>query len=94
MIKVRSVLKKAAQRLDLPLDIAAGLPRIEFDGFSQCRLDRHKGILAYEKERIVVSLNIGTVTIEGSGLQVEKMHREALTITGKIARVEFDGSSF
>lgn len=94
MIKMRALLRRAAERLDLPQDVAAGLPRIEFDGFSLCRLDRHKGILAYEKDRIVVSLNIGTITLEGSDLQVQRMHREALTVTGKIKQVSFSGGVY
>ena len=90
-MNIRLILRRAAERLDLPQDIAADLPRIEFDGFSFCRLDRHKGILAYEKNRIVVSLVNGTVTLEGDGLEVQRMHREALTVTGRISQVIFDG---
>ena len=93
MKQLRTILRWAAERLDLPQDIAADLPRIEFDGFSLCRLDRHKGILAYEKDRIVICLVSGTVTLEGENLQVQRMHREALTVTGKIRQVSFDGGA-
>ena len=61
-MKFRGILTKLAERLDLPPDIAAGLPRIELDGFSACSLDRHSGILAYDREHIVIALNIGALT--------------------------------
>ena len=93
MIQIRAFLRRAAERLDLPQDIAAGLPRIEFDGFSLCRLDRHRGILAYDRERIVIALVGGTVTLEGAELEVQRMHREALTVTGTIRQVSFDGGA-
>ena len=62
---MRTMLTRLAGKLDLPTDIAAGLPRIALSGFSEFRLDRHRGILEYSTERIVVALNIGELTVEG-----------------------------
>ena len=84
MNKFKKLLERAAQRLELPVDAAAGVPHLELNGFCECALDCHTGILEYEKERIVVALNIGTVTIEGEGLELRQMHRERLTIIGNI----------
>lgn len=63
---MRTMLTRLAGKLDLPTDIAAGLPRIALNGFSECSLDRHRGILEYSTERIVVALNIGELTVEGA----------------------------
>ena len=90
-MKFRGILTKLAERLDLPPDIAAGLPRIELDGFSACSLDRHSGILAYDRDHIVIALNIGALTIEGRGLELRQMHRERLRVTGTITRMTFGG---
>ena len=86
----RSILKRAAQRLDLPTDIAAGLPAIRLCGFSECSMDCHRAILAYEPDEIVIRLNIGTVTVRGSGLEVCRMHRDQLCIRGAISDLHFD----
>ena len=80
MKKLRSYLAAASMRLGLPMDIAAGLPHLEVNGFRECSVDRHTGIL----ERIVIGLNIGSLTVVGSGLEIRQMHRERLTIIGQI----------
>ena len=72
MKKLRSYLAAASMRLGLPMDIAAGLPHLEVNGFRECSVDRHTGILEYNRERIVIGLNI------------RQMHRERLTIIGQI----------
>ena len=84
MKKLRSYLAAASVRLGLPMDIAAGLPHLEVNGFRECSVDRHTGILEYNRERIVIGLNIGSLTVVGSGLEIRQMHRERLTIIGQI----------
>lgn len=91
MPRGRALLTKAAEKLDLPADIAAGLPHMELNGFRECSLDCHTGILEYEKHEIVVALNIGTVTIQGSGLELRLMQRDCLRVTGNIERILFSG---
>lgn len=90
---MRTMLTRLAGKLDLPTDIAAGLPRITLNGFSECSLDRHRGILEYSTERIVVALNIGELTVEGEKLKLRQMHRERLCITGRIERLSFGGAA-
>ena len=68
MKKLRSYLAAASVRLGLPMDIAAGLPHLEVNGFRECSVDR----------------NIGSLTVVGSGLEIRQMHRERLTIIGQI----------
>lgn len=82
--KLRSYLASASMRLGLPVDIGAGLPHLEVNGFRECSVDRHTGILEYNRERIVIGLLTGSLTVVGSGLEIRQMHRERLTITGKI----------
>ena len=89
MKKLRSYLAAASMRLGLPMDIAAGLPHLEVNGFRECSVDRHTGILEYNRERIVIGLNIGSLTVVGSGLEIRQMHRERLTIIGQIASLTY-----
>ena len=87
----REFLTRASRKLDLPTDIAAGLPRMELNGFCECSLDCHTGILEYEMHEIVVALNIGTVTIQGQDLELRLMQRDRLTVTGQITAILFSG---
>ncbi len=86
MKRGREMLTKLSQKLELPLDIAAGVPHIEINGFGECSLDCHTGILEYEKHEIVVAVNIGVVTIQGCGLELRLMQKERLTVTGRDPR--------
>ena len=92
-MKLRTLLTRLAEKSGLPADIAAGPPRVGVDGFSQCAPDPHRGIVEYSRERIVVALNIGDVTLEGQGLELRQMHRERLCVTGQIERISFGGGS-
>ena len=84
----------AAMKLGLPADIAAGLPHMEVNGFQECSVDRHTGILEYNEERIVIGLNIGCLVVTGHALQIQRMHRERLTITGRITCLTYgDGGT-
>ena len=90
MKRGREMLTKLSQKLELPLDIAAGVPHIEINGFGECSLDCHTGILENE---IVVAVNIGVVTIQGCGLELRLMQKERLTVTGEIHAVFFSGGT-
>ena len=93
MTKGRKLLTKAAKLFDLPADIAANLPHIELRGFEECSLDCHKAIVAYEPEKIIIAVNTGEVMIEGEGLELRHMHRDRLTVTGRIAAMTFTGDA-
>ena len=92
MPKIRNMITKLAQKLQLPVDIAAELPHLELNGFCECALDCHTGILEYENERIVVAMNIGTVTILGENLELRQMHRERLCVRGTIRQILLGGN--
>ena len=89
-MNLRSMLAGASLRLGLPTDIAAGLPRVELNGFRECSVDQHTGILEYNRERIVVGLTDGTLILEGCELEIRLMHRDRLTITGRIQCVQYE----
>lgn len=93
-MNLRSYLAAASMRLGLPMDIAAGLPHMEVNGFRECSIDRHTGILEYNRERIVVGLNIGSLTILGTGLEIRQMHRERLCVTGRITQLQYAEGGF
>lgn len=45
--KLAQVGQEALERLELPVNIAAGVARIELLGNRELYMDRHRGVLAY-----------------------------------------------
>jgi len=88
MRKPRKLLTEASEKLDLPGEIAAGLPKMELTGFSQLSLEHHRGILEYTDETVAVALNLGTVRVTGRRLTIRMMNREYLVVGGELEKIE------
>lgn len=84
------LLEKAAERLDLPADLAAGAPRVELIGRHDLRMENHRGILAYDSREIHVSGGQMVVRVRGDGLELRAMNSNELHIMGTIFSVELD----
>ena len=85
----RPVLReKTAQLFDLPMDVIAGVPKVELVGDGELRMENHKGILSCTKEEILVSGGIYLVKITGERLEVRAMTGVEILVTGKIFGVE------
>ena len=50
--KLAQVGQEALERLELPVNIAAGVARIELLGNRELYMDRHRGVLAYTTEAL------------------------------------------
>lgn len=82
------LLEKTAQMFDLPVDVIAGVPKLEIVGDSEFRMENHKGILSCSEDEVHISGGIYLVKVSGRGLEVRAMTGFELLITGKIDRVE------
>ena len=87
MKHTRKWLETAADRLDLPGNIVAGLPKLELTGFSRLSIEGHRGIVEYSPEAVSVRVTAGTIRIEGSGLSIARMNHDFLVLAGKIETV-------
>lgn len=87
MERKESILERAAQTLDLPVDVT-GLPRIELLGDRELRVEYHKGILSYGTQEIHVSGGKMVIRVVGNGLELRSMNADELLITGNIRVVE------
>ena len=93
MNRARSLLANAADRFDLPVDVLAGIPKIEMTGFHEIRIETHKGLLEYEKEQIGIETIIGKIVIGGKNLTIVLMNRYRIAIKGDITSVQI-GDAF
>ena len=83
------ILGGVAELFDLPVDVVAGLPRLEMVGGRQLYLEHHTGILSYSEEQIDVNTPSGVLRVRGERLSLLAMTAEELRIGGRIEGVEW-----
>ena len=67
------ILGGVAELFDLPVDVVAGLPRLELIGNRQLYLERHTGLLAYSDTQIDANTGFGVPRIRGERLTLVAM---------------------
>ena len=71
---------------DIPM---RGCPLTEILGNNRVLIENHKGIVAYESNRICVGTCVGVIAIEGVALEIKCITKENLIIIGQIHRAQF-----
>lgn len=82
--------EQAAEALDLPGDVLAGLPRMELIGSGEFWMEGHRGILSYGEEEIHISGGKIVVCLRGKSLELRAMNANSLCITGLISGLELE----
>ena len=70
--------------LDLPLEYAAGMYRVELTGGSEVRIEQHHGVAHCSPELIVVKGAGAEIRIRGSALTLLMMTDDEIRIEGRI----------
>ena len=80
--------KQIAQRLifaaDLPDAPLPGLPLVEISGQNRVLIENHLGVTQYGRESISVRVKFGQIRVSGCDLELARMTKEQLVITGRI----------
>lgn len=80
--------KQIAQRLifaaDLPDAPLPGLPLVELSGQNRVLIENHLGVTQYGRESISVRVKFGQIRVSGCDLELARMTKEQLVITGRI----------
>ena len=63
----------------LPLE-----PLVELAGDRRVLIENHRGVVQYSREKICVKVRYGTVAVCGCGLELSRMTKERLVISGRI----------
>ena len=87
MVRGSEWLQHLADRTDLESEVIPGLPILELAGDRRVLIERHAGVIEYGPERIRVRVTYGTVSINGCSLELVRMSRQQLVITGRIETV-------
>lgn len=84
MKQKRNVLQRLADGVDLTGEPLPGQPIIEIAGDRRVLIENHFGVKEYSRERIGVQVKYGVVTVCGCGLELTRMTKEQLVISGRI----------
>ena len=83
-------LEKAADVLDLPEEVVAGMPRITVTGCRRVMVENHKGILEYGDREIQINGGRMVLILRGSGLELKSLNTTELLVTGRLTDMEFE----
>ena len=81
--------EELAERLEVPGQ-ALGVVKVTLTGSGQALVEDHRGLLSYSRERVEIDARADRVGIDGEGLELKAMDREALLVTGRILSVELE----
>lgn len=84
----RNWIQRLADGMELEEETVPTLPVVEIGGDRRVLIERHGGITEYSRERIGVKVRYGTVCVLGCGLEVTRMTRNQLVISGRIDSVQ------
>lgn len=87
MKKDQHLLERLTDGAELPGEPMPGQTIVELAGDRRVLIEHHFGVIQYCPERIGVKVKYGQVLICGCGLELTRMTREQLVISGRIDTV-------
>ena len=87
MSKSRSFLHRLTEATQLQDEAIPGLPLVEIMDTQRVLIENHQGVVEYGTNRISVKVKFGTVSICGCNLELARMIKGQLIISGRIDSV-------
>ncbi len=81
-------MEKLADSADLAGEPLPMQPLVELAGDRRVLIENHRGVVQYSRESICVKVRYGTVAVHGCGLELRRMTREQLVISGQIDSIQ------
>ena len=78
------ILERLAQSADLPCEAIPAQTVVELMNDRRVLIENHNGVTEYGREKICVRVRYGRVEICGCGLELARMTKDQLVITGHI----------
>ena len=82
------VLTGIAQKMELPADVLAGVPRIILIGHDEFQIEPHRGLGEYSQSEVKIYSKIGPISVIGNSLSIRLMNQTRMIITGRISAVK------
>lgn len=80
-------MQRLTDQMDLSGEPLPGVPVVELAGDRRVLIERHGGVTQYSREKICVKVRYGLVQVCGCGMELTRMTREQLVISGRIDSV-------
>ena len=80
----KGFLDKLVESADLPGEVFPGQPLLEIVGDRRALIENHCGVTEYSRQRIGIRVGYGLILVSGEGLELTRMSKEQLIITGRI----------
>ncbi len=87
----RNVIRRLVDGADLLQEALPGQPVLEVLGRERVLIENHRGILEYNREKIRVQVEKGSICICGNGMCLRLMQQAQLVIVGKIESITLSG---
>ena len=81
--------RKSAPALDWLCDMSGHAARITSMGNRRLLVENHRGILEFGTQCITLATGCGSLQVEGEGLKLCELRRDALVISGDVRHVRF-----
>jgi sporulation protein YqfC len=83
--------EKLAWAANLPDEPTPGEPLVEIIGNRQVLIENHNGVSEYGESLIRVKVKFGTICVSGCNLELARMTKGPLIISGLIESVKLNG---
>ena len=84
MERRKGLMDRLIEEADLPGELLPGQSVVELAGDRRVLIENHRGVTEYGQGKISVRVRYGLVVVCGCGLELSRMTREQLVITGRI----------
>ena len=84
MERRKGIMDRLIEEADLPGELLPGQSVVELAGDRRVLIENHRGVTEYGQGKISVRVRYGLVVVCGCGLELSRMTREQLVITGQI----------
>lgn len=86
-MKKRMYWNRIADAVQLHGEPLPGVSLVEIAGDCRVLIERHQGVIKYDRQQICVKTRFGCILVEGCNLTVTEMTYTQLVITGRIESV-------
>ena len=84
-----AVKSKIAEKLNIPEDIAEGLPIVTVTGKNEIYVENYKGIIEYSQNCIRIQTKVNRITFSGKNLEIIYYTNADMKIVGDIETIGY-----
>ena len=88
-MKKEDMQQYAASSLDLPAELATGVPRIVVTGNHSVLVENHGGIRGFCPDQIKIGCLYGEILVEGKDLRLRLLKKDEIEAEGEIFGISF-----